>query len=223
MPSRRRYDATSRERQAARTRQEIARVAVEQFVAHGYASTSVAAVAKAAGVSTQTVYNGFGTKAALLKEGYDLTLAGDDAPLPLAERPEVRALYAEPDPAAFLHGYARLGRTVIDRLGPLALQIGAGATAGDPDLVALRATTDEERLVGTGMVVRRLVELDALSPGLAEDDARDRIWTLNSTEVWHLLTAARGWSGDRYERWIGQAMCDAVLAPAFRGGPAPTT
>jgi AcrR family transcriptional regulator len=216
MSARRRYDASGRERQAALTRQQIALTAVEQFVAQGYATTSVASIAKAAGVSTQTVYNGFGTKAALLKEGYDLVLAGDAEQIPLAERLEVQALYADPDPAAFLRGYARLGRTLLDRLGPLALQIGAGALSGDPDLVALRETTDAERLVGVGMVVGRLVELGALSPGLEPDVARDRLWTLNSTEVWHLLTGARGWTGEQYEDWVGDAMCAAVLAP----GPA---
>jgi AcrR family transcriptional regulator len=221
MDGRRRYDATGRERQAALTRRQIALVAVEQFVAHGYATTSVAAVARAAGVSAQTVYNGFGTKAALLKEGYDLTLAGDDAPIPLAERPEVSALYAEPDPAAFLRGYARLGRSLLDRVGALAVQIGAGALAGDPDLVALRATTDQERLIGVGAVVGRLRELDALSPGLDDEAARDRLWTLNSTEVWHLLTVTRGWTGERYEDWVGQAMGDAVLPVERRVSPAP--
>lgn len=212
MSERRRYDASGRERQAALTRRHIARTAVEQFVAQGYATTTVASVAKAAGVSAQTVYNGFGTKAALLKEGYDLVLAGDAEAVPLSERPAVRALYADPDPVAFLQGYARLGRTLLDRVGPLALQIGAGALSGDPDLVALRETTDRERLVGTGQVVGRLRELDALSPGLDPDTARDRLWTLNSVEVWHLLTGSRSWSGDRYEEWIGEAMCRAVLA-----------
>jgi AcrR family transcriptional regulator len=220
--ARRRYDTSSREHQAALTRHRIARVAVDQFVQRGYATTTVASVARAAGVSAQTVYNGFGTKAALLKEGYDLALAGDDAAVPLAERPEVRALYAEPDPAAFLHGYARLGRTLLDRMGALAVQIGAGALAGDPDLVELRATTDRERLVGTGMVVARLVELDALRPGLDEGVARDRLWTLNSAEVWHLLTVTRGWSGEQYEQWVGQAMGDAVLPREYRESPAPT-
>ncbi|MEJ2864623.1 TetR/AcrR family transcriptional regulator [Actinomycetospora flava] len=216
MVERRRYDASGRERQAAETRRHVALTAVEQFVAQGYATTTVASVAKAAGVSAQTVYNGFGTKSALLKEGYDLVMAGDGEAIPLAERPEVRALYADPDPAAFLRGYARLGRSLLDRLGPLAMQIAAGALAGDPDLVELRATTDRERLVGTGMVVGRLVELGALSPGLDEDAARDRLWTLNSTEVWHLLTATRGWTGEQYEDWIGDAMVAAVLPPERR-------
>ncbi|GAA4926779.1 TetR family transcriptional regulator [Actinomycetospora succinea] len=211
MSERRRYDASGRERQAALTRRHIATTAVEQFVAQGYATTTVASVAKAAGVSAQTVYNGFGTKSALLKEGYDVLMAGDGDAVPLVDRPEVRALYADPDPVAFLHGYARLGRSLLDRLGPLAMQIAAGALAGDPDLVELRATTDRERLVGTGMVVGRLVELGALSPALDADAARDRLWTLNSVEVWHLLTATRGWTGEQYEEWIGDAMCSSVV------------
>lgn len=215
MVERRRYDGSGRERQAAETRRHVALTAVEQFVAQGYATTTVASVAKAAGVSAQTIYNGFGTKSALLKEGYDLLMAGDGDAVPLVEQPEVRALYADPDPAAFLRGYARLGRTLLDRLGPLAMQIAAGALAGDPDLVELRATTDRERLAGTGMVVGRLAELGALSPGLDQEVARDRLWTLNSTEVWHLLTTTRGWTGEQYEDWIGDAMVAALL-PADR-------
>jgi AcrR family transcriptional regulator len=185
---------------------------VSRFHADGYAATTVAAVARDASVSAQTVYNTFGTKAALLKAAYDMTLAGDDDPVPLAERPEVRALYAETDASRFLRGYAALGRTVVERVGPLMLLIAAGADAGDPDLVALRDTTDSERLVGTSMVVAKVADLGALDPALTRDAARDRIWTLNSVQVWHLLTAGRGWSGDEYAAWIGDAMCAAILA-----------
>ena len=155
--------------------------------------------------------NTFGTKAALLKTAYDITLAGDAEPVPLAERPEVRALYEERDAATFLRGYARLGRQVLDRAGPLLLLIVAGAGSGDPDLVVLRETTNAERLQGTTMVARRLDALGALAPGLSVTAARDRIWTLNSVEVWHLLTGTLGWSGEDYEAWIGDAMCAATL------------
>ena len=47
-------------------------------VEHGYAATTVAAVAEAAGVSTQTVFGTFGGKAGLLSEAIDVALAGDD-------------------------------------------------------------------------------------------------------------------------------------------------
>jgi hypothetical protein len=30
-------------------------------------------------------------------------------------------------------------------------------------------------------------------------------------EVWRLLTVERDWSDDRYVRWLGRAMADAVL------------
>ncbi|HVH24824.1 MAG TPA: helix-turn-helix domain-containing protein [Pseudonocardia sp.] len=207
------YTSPARERQAHATRLAILRAATELFVDQGYGPTPISAIAQRAEVSVQTVYNAFGTKPALLKAAYDLTLAGDDAPLPLAERPEVKRLYALPDPVAFLHGYAELGRSLLDRLGPLSLRIAAGAAAGDPDLIDHQRITDEERLVGTMFAARRVRELDALAPDLTIERARDRLWTLNSVQVWHLLTATRGWSSEEYASWIGDAMCAAVLAP----------
>ena len=208
---RRAYTSPERARQARNTRARILAAATDLFVMPGYAATKVSTVAQRAGVSAQTVYNAFGTKRALLKAAYDVALAGDDEPVPLAERPEVRRIYALNDPTDFLHGYAALGRSVLDRVGPLMLQIAAGAAAGDPDLVVHQQSTDAERLVGTLFVARRVDELDALATGLTVERARDRIWTLNSVGVWHLLTAGRGWSGEEYETWIGDQMCAALL------------
>lgn len=207
------YESPARERQARATRAEILTVAAALFAAHGYQRTSVAAVAEAAGVTAQTVYNAVGSKQALLKAAYDRTLAGDDEPVSLAERPEVRSMYQLEDAGQLLYAYARLGRQVLERVGPLMLQIAAGAAAGEPDLVAHQQVTDHERLIGTGMVVQRVLDLGVLAPGLALEVARDRIWTLNSAQVWGLLTRTRGWSGESYEQWIGEAMGAAVLDP----------
>ena len=60
-------------------------------------------------------------------------------------------------------------------------------------------------------MIGRVVELDALHPEVSPERARDRIWTLNSVQVWHLLTGTRGWTQEEYEDWIGDAMCAAVL------------
>lgn len=212
MNIRRSYVSPERERQRRETRRRILAAAVDLFVTQGYAATTIAQVAAQAGVTAQTVYNAFGSKRDLFKAGYDVTLAGDDAPVPLADRPEVRALYLVEDAYRFLHGYAALGRSVLDRVGDLMLQLAAGAAAGDADLAELERVTDEERLVGTMFVARRVQELGALAPGLTLELARDRIWTLNSVGVWHLLTRRRGWSGEQYESWIGDQMCAAVLA-----------
>jgi AcrR family transcriptional regulator len=207
------YRSEVREESARRTRRLVADAARDLFLADGYAETSVAAVARAAGVSAQTVYNVFGTKADLLKHLYDVTLVGDDEPVPFAQRPEVVALYATADPREFLLGYAATGRVLLDRLGPLMRVIMAGAAGGNPDLVAHLDKVAGERLVGATMTAQRVAELGGLRPGVSLEEARDAIWTLNSVEVWQLLTVARGWSGEQYVAWLGRAMADAVLPP----------
>lgn len=207
----RRYSSPLRAEQAQLTQRRILDAAEELFLAEGYPATTMAAVATAAAVSTQTVYNAFGSKPALLKRLYDVRLVGDDEAVPFAQRPEMRAVYAETDARRFLAGYAHLGRILLGRLGPLVIVILAGAQAGDPELAAHIETTNGERLVGTMMVARRLDELGALRAGVAVEGARDAIWLLNSVEVWQLLTAQRGWSDDDYEAWVAKAMADAVL------------
>lgn len=205
------YDSPLRREQAAATEQRILRAAYELLVSDGYDGTTMAAVAARAGVSVQTVYKSVGSKPELLKRVYDVTLVGDDAPIPFAERPEVRAAYAETDPARFLAAYAGLGKLLNDRLSPLLGSLLAGARSGEPDLVAFAATIDNERLAGSAMVARRLDELGALRPGLSVDEARDLVWTINSPEVWHLLVERQGWTADAWEAWVSRALVNAVL------------
>jgi AcrR family transcriptional regulator len=208
------YQSPLRREQAEATQNRILESTYQILLEQGSPALTMAAVAKAAGVSAQTVYKTFGSKAALIKRVYDVTLVGDAQAVPFAERPEVRATYELTDPRLFLAGYAGLGRLLLDRLGPLMAVIVAGARAGDPDLVALMETTGRERLIGTGMVAQRLADLGALRPGLSVERARDALWTLNSVEVWNLLVTERGWTRDEYQDWVARAMIDAVLAPA---------
>ena len=203
------YDSPLRREQARQTRGRILEAAYRLLIEQGYPATTMTAVAAAAGVSAQTVYKAFGSKAALVKQVYDVTLVGDDEPIPFAERPEVRATYAETDPRAFLARYAGLGRMLLDRLGPLLTVLTTSART--PELAEFLDTLNGERLIGTGMVAKRLEELGGLRPGLSAEQARDLIWTLNSVEVWSLLVRERGWSADEYEAWTARAFADAVL------------
>ncbi len=205
------YRSPLREEQSRLTQRRILDAAYALLLEQGYTAMTMAGVAAAAGVSAQTVYKAFGSKSALVKRLYDVTLVGDDEPVPFADRPEVAALRAETDARRFLAGYAALGRILLDRLGPLLRVLLAGARAGDPQLQEFVDTTNGERLVGATMTVQRLVELGALREGVSSEQARDAIWTLNSVEVWSLLTEQRGWSGTEYADWVGRAMADAVL------------
>jgi AcrR family transcriptional regulator len=208
--NRRAYDNTRRSEQARLTRSRVLHAARDLFVERGPAAVTMRDVATHAGVSAETVYKTFGTKAALIKEVYDITLAGDEEPIPMIERPEIRAVFAATTPREKVAHYAAAARQVGERLGPLLSRLLAAARSGEPDLVDFLATTNQERLAGTGAIVGHLAETGGLRAGLDPDRARDIVWTLISPEVYELLVGDRGWSHDEYERWLAQALAEAV-------------
>jgi AcrR family transcriptional regulator len=210
--NRRSYDNRGRAEQARHNRRRILDAAHELLLAHGYRATTMADIAKAAGVSVETVYKAFKTKATLVKAAYDQALVGDDEPIPLVERPEYQGLFADPDPLSKLHRYAGIVRMVSERIGPLSGVMLAGArSGGDPDLEALAATIDRERLIGATAIVTHLADTGGLRPGLDHDRARDVVWTLISPDLYRLLVLDRGWSLADYEDWIAETLIAAFL------------
>ena len=211
------YDNRRRAEQALLSQRRILEAAHHELVSKGYADTTISGVAEAAGVSVQTVYKAFGSKAALAKRVYDVTLVGDEEPVPLAERAEIQAIIAEPDPRRKLAMYAALGRKLVERIGPL-LSVLAGAKAGDPELAEFAATTARERLVGVSGLVGQLETIGALRPGLSFDRARDIVWTLIGWEVYELLVIERGWSLDDWEAWVAESTAALLLRDAGADG-----
>lgn len=210
--SRRGYDNTRRAEQARLTRRGVLDAARDLLVEHGPAAVTMRDVAARAGVSVETVHKTFRTKAALIKDVYDVTLAGDDEPIAMIDRPEHRAVFAASDPRDTLARYAYVARRISERVGPLLAKLLAGARGGDPDLQQFRETVNRERLAGAGSVVRHLATTGGLRADVDPDRARDLVWTLISPEVYELLVVDRGWSHDEYERWLAHTLVDA-LAP----------
>jgi AcrR family transcriptional regulator len=170
----------------------------------------LADVAEAAGVSVETVYKQFRNKGGLLKATYDVRLAGDDEPVPLGERPEYLAIAAERDPVQKVRRYAGIGRRISERTGPLTVRV-LECRGADPEVEEFARTIEAERLVGATTFVAHLEASGTLRSGLDPDQARDMLWMLISPEVWAQLVQRRGWSHDRYEHWLGDAVTDAML------------
>jgi len=200
------YDNSGRAEQARATRRRILDAARDLIVERGPAAITMRDIAGHAGVSPETLYKTFGTKAALVKGVYDVTLAGDDEDVSMAERPEHRAIRAATDPREKLARYAALARALSDRVGPLLSKLQAAAQSGDPDMQDIVATTDAERLAGATY----FVETGWLRPGLDPARARDIVWTLNSPQLYQMLVGERGWSPEEYERWLAKALADAL-------------
>lgn len=215
--AKRAYESPRRQARARQTEQRVLAAAHELLLSEGWTGTTMTAIAARAGVSPTLLYKTYGTKAALAKRLYDVTLVGDDEPVPLNLRPEIAAIIAEPDPRRKIAAYVRLGRRLTERIGPLVARLQAGAAAGDTDLVELVATTQRERLVGTLGIARHLAEIGALRPGLTAERARDIIWVFFAPETINRLTTDRGWSFDEAEACFTEVLCAALLGDREAG------
>src|SRR5215470_12926937 len=96
-PVKKPYSSALRAAQARATRRAIVAAAARLFGERGYGATTVDAIAETAGVSRKTVFTSVGGKAQALKLAIDWAMVGDDEPVPLLDRPHVRAGMAEPD------------------------------------------------------------------------------------------------------------------------------
>jgi AcrR family transcriptional regulator len=211
--SRRAYDNTRRAEQARLTRRSVLDAARDLLTERGPAAVTMRDVAAHAGVSAETVKKVFGTKTALIKSVYDVTLAGDDEPIPMIDRPEIQAVLAATNPRDKLARYAAAARQVGERVGPMLAKLLAAARGGDPELTQFRTTINSERLIGADVMVSQLASTGSLRADLDPDRARDIVWTLISPEVYELLVNDRGWSPHEYEQWLARALADALAAP----------
>ena len=209
---RRRYDATRRQAQAAQTRQDILTAAQRLFLDRGYAGTTLAAIAQAAGVVVETVYRAYGSKVELFKAVVRAAVAGGGgrAQVPVEQRPAIAAVIAETDPHRQLKLYAATQPGINARAGPL-LQVLIGAAAADPELARLWAQLEDERRNGLGRFAQLLADRGVLRPGLSVEEARDLLWTLNSLDVHDRLVLQCGWSPERYRDWLAGALARELL------------
>jgi hypothetical protein len=201
------YDNSARLEAAQDTRAAIVEAARSELVTGGYRQLTIAAVAAAAGVSPQTIYNSVGNKAALVKAVYDVTIAGDDDPVPMSDRPGFRAIREAPTAAAYALAYAAWCRVLNGRTAPLLAALTGGGAGSDPEIAAFLATIEEERRTGSTHAVAGFAKAHRLPPGLSRQRAADILWTLNDPMVHDRLVRRCGWSPAAYERWlVGQLL-----------------
>ena len=204
------YDASGRREQARARRRAVVVAAKALFERDGFRSTTIAAVAERAGVSAESIYKGFGTKAALAKAVFDLVIAGDDEPVPVWQRSEADAVRAEPDVRRKVMLYSRGLAARQQRSAKVQTLIRDGGHT-DQTLAALWQQLLAERLTGMTMLGRHLIESGQLREGIELDEVRDVLWTYTAVELYELLVAERGWPLDRYADWIGRAITAALV------------
>src|SRR5215468_6152791 len=113
--SRRPYQRTARQARTRRTWAAVVEAARSLFVERGYAATTIEAISDRSDTPQATVYRLFSSKLGILKAMLDLSIGGDDQPVAMADRPQVRALLSDPDPHRQVAGFAALLRELMAR------------------------------------------------------------------------------------------------------------
>jgi AcrR family transcriptional regulator len=209
-PVKRRYDSAGRRAAAARRRAVIIEAATRLFLSLGYQATTMAAVAREAGVSAETVYAVVGTKPELFRLLTDTAISGTDQPVPVLQRDYIRALAAEPSGRRKLEIYAAAITAIQQRMVPL-YRAARQAAAAEPALAEVWRQLLDRRARNMPLLIENLESAGALRAGISRQEAADTVWAVNSTEVYQLMTQTRGWSPEHYQQWLTQTLCRLLL------------
>lgn len=215
----RRYRSPRRRAQAEATREAILDAAHELFLTKGYGATSIRAVAQAAEVSEQTVYNAFGDKPSLLVAVGVRVVSGALAP-DLAEGGDLRAqLLATDDPLERIEIAARWERMIWEH-GMLRFEsMVLDAAATDPRAAEIAETTWRRKYEENKPLFAIAFPEDLRPPGDDPDEAYDLFFALGSAAFTRILIDERGWSFDDYERWIAKILRRLFTRIPDRPGP----
>jgi AcrR family transcriptional regulator len=208
-PVKRRYDASKRRQAAARTRTAILDAALQLFAGQGYAATPMTAIAERAGVALDTVYASAGRKPELARLLIETAISGSSQAISAEDRDYVRAIQAAPDAETKIAIYASAMRLIAGRLAPV-LGIVQQAAPAEPELAALWREIAERRAANMRRFVADLAAVATLrmDPG----EAADIVWATNAPELYQLLAGQRGWSPERYERFLADTWRRLLLA-----------
>jgi AcrR family transcriptional regulator len=203
------YHAPVREEQARLTRDRILAAAADSFARAGWVGTTVAEIARAAGVTPQAVHQSVGAKPALLVQAVSSAVAGSPAespgadeagPIPLRQREPFRTAYDERLPLRErAKAFARGTGAVYGRTAALFLVLAQTAPA-EPEVAALWERARAGRLSDCRHLVR--------TTGHAGSGARrlaDQLFVQSGPGVYAELTDL-GWSGRAYENWLADAV-----------------
>jgi len=181
------------------------------FGEHGYARTTLAKIAAAAGTSVETV-QAQGSKAALMIASVEYAafgVTGDQSVLDLAMG---RRFLEITDRDEALE-YFVAEQTAVHERSAGASRALQGAAANDPELDRYLG----ELVAGVGRQVRRILEVCAqrgwVRDDLPFDEVVETAAVISSIDAYLRIVHRDGWTVDAYRDWFRRMLDEAVLRP----------
>jgi AcrR family transcriptional regulator len=187
------------------TRNRLLQAAAHEFPARGYARTTVARLAAAAGVSVQTLYLAWGSKRALLRGYMENALAGGTG-----SPEDARRRFAGLPPRERLAELASLVTEIAERAAT-GWTLYRDAAAVDPEIAA---DWNELQLLRHRLISQALADIPAteMTRGLTRKTAADTAWTIASPESYDLLVHRLGYQLSEFRDWVERTLITAILA-----------
>jgi AcrR family transcriptional regulator len=190
------YSSPARQEKRNRTQLAILEAAEAVFRARGYSAATMQGVADSAGVSLPTVYLYFRSKPDLIRSLADLMTSSADL--------SVEHVLAETDPRRQIEIGAGILRALHERSEVVA-DVLRSASATDPKVSKEWKRWQERHLAAVGAVARSLAKRRALRRDLDVASATDILYAIGGPDTFRQLVRERGWTSERYERWLAEA------------------
>jgi AcrR family transcriptional regulator len=190
----------------SQTREKLVATGLTLFRARGVEAVTLADVAKAAGVSRQSVYLHFGNRAGLLTE----VARHNDLKSPHAKK--LRETSYGPASAAALETFVKTWFRNLPAIVEVVLAIDA---AGHWDKTARAALNNRIDMVATmvGRIVEGLHGQGKLNGRWPPREATDWICLHLDPHLWHRWVIVRGWSRERYAGRVWETLKRELLIP----------
>lgn len=200
---------TGKAEQASATRRKIVEAASALFLRDGFVTTTMAMIAKEAGVAVQTLYMSFGSKTSILQAAFDHALSGAET-TGILETDWFQQVLTEPDGPAALDRFCKESARVIASAAPLFDVM--RAAAADPEVGEVLAHNKLLRYDGFRLIVEALASRQGFDTELPVDDAHGILYATLSEDGYLLLVTEHGWTAERWVGWVART-CSRQFFP----------
>jgi len=205
------YRSRRREKQAESTHNAVLDAAERLFRENGWTATTIAAIAREAEVSPETVYARFGNKRTIAHQLVTRALRGDRQQIPMMRQEQRATLLQMTDGRDIIDAFSDDISELLTRAAPI-LAVVKSAAETDTEMANLYADLHETRRRNLGKLITALERIGALRPGLAADVAKDTLWSVVSPELWLLRMDQLRATPDTNREWIRMTLQRLLLA-----------
>ncbi len=197
---------TLRDRQSEQAKKLIIDAAMALFLEDGYVATTMDDIAERAGVARRTIYNQFGSKAALLLAAINDRVVGAGERSPVSDQEAIREME---DPHQMIEAFIRVHVGVAERSLPL-LRITFEAAAVDGEVAKQYERNEEYRYQAQQVLIDSLNDKGFLRSDVSLSYLRRGFWLLAGPQL--LITATQaGWNIETYTRWVKDTVTGLLI------------